>query len=511
MRRLNLIVLGLTLAAAACTLGPTTPGQVITPDSTPAEAVPTPVPGGQPGQLTPEQIQNVSKATAQIMAMQDDGSGNLQPLRSGSGVVISANGQIVTSCQVACNAPILVVLLARDANLPPEALFRAEITASDQSLDLATLQITQNVSGGSVDAASLTLPFLERGDSNAVNAGDAVHVFGYSGTSGSPVASVSGTITGVEMGQVGGVEQRRFLKTDVAIASGVSGGAAVDASGRLIAVPSTVTSGLQGGATLGDVNVLAPVNLIADLGQDTIPQPQPGDSKLPPALEQDEFEPNNTFQEASGPLSPGQVVQGFISYDDDVDVYYFEANTTSAVSVDLTGVPAGVDYDLYVYAGSEVAAKSENEAGEDESVEFRPGAPGRFYVAVSSFQGSNESESYSLSASYDSGKAAAGAVSVRGSVIDGNTGRPFERGVFGLLNPGVTCDQFFGGTSLNMGLVTGTGTTDSNGQFVVTGVPTGESYAVFFFFGKDHVCQNNWLNVDTASKDISLDPITLAF
>ena len=133
-------------------------------------------------------------------------------------------------------------------------------------------------------------------------------------------SSVSGTITGFELGQVGGVEQRRFLKTDVAIASGVSGGAAVDASGRLIAIPSTVTSGLQGGATLGDVNVLAPVNLIADLGQDTISQPQPDDSKLPPALEQDEFEPNNTFQEASGPLSPGQAVQGFISYDENPDI-----------------------------------------------------------------------------------------------------------------------------------------------------------------------------------------------
>ena len=184
MRRLNLVVLGLALAAAACTLGPTTPGQVITPDSTPAEAVPTPVPGGQPGQLTPEQIQNVSKATAQIMAMQDDGSGNLQQIRTGSGVVISANGQIVTSCQVACNAPVLVVMLSSDANLPPEALFRAEVTASDESLDLATLQVVQNVAGSPVDSASLTLPFLERGDSNAVNAGDPVHVFGYSGLSG---------------------------------------------------------------------------------------------------------------------------------------------------------------------------------------------------------------------------------------------------------------------------------------------------------------------------------------
>ena len=510
MRRLNFVVLGLALLTTACTLtfGPSQ-GPVISPGS--ATPVPTPSGdlGGQPAELTAEQIQNISQAAVQVFAAQEDSSGDLQPISSGSGTLISADGQIVTNCHVACGAPALVILLTTDINQPPQARYLAEVTAFDEELDLALLQIRQDINGNPVEASTLNLPYLERGDSNALNLGDQIRIFGYPGIGGTTITYTAGTISGFETGTVNGVEQRLFVKTDASVASGSSGGTAVDLLGRLVAIPTAVNPDVREGVTLGGIGLLLPVNLIAEVERGA--PPDLPSSKLPPELERDEFEPNNSFDEAAGPLSPGEVIQGYISWEEDLDVFFFDTNTSAAVSVSLTNIPSGLDYDVYVYSGSQVAAKSESEGDADEFVEFRPAGPGRFYVAVRGFQSSSDSQPYTLTVDFDSGKVSAGAVNIGGTVIDGNTGRGFERGVFGVLNPGVTCDQFFSGGSLDMGLVTTTATTDSNGFFTLNGVPTDESYTAFFFFGSDHVCQNNWLNVPAGSGDIDLGTITLSF
>jgi hypothetical protein len=342
-----------------------------------------------------------------------------------------------------------------------------------------------------------------------VRFGDALRIFGYPSTGSQTVTSLSGTVNGFETGIVGGSERRVAITTDSVIDSGTSGGAAVDLQGRLVAVSTNVGSSTQtGGLALGGGGRLVPINLISDLGRGA-PEVTEGERGSP--LQQDQFEPNNTLQEAAGPLTTGQSVQAYIGTTQDVDVFYFDTATNSPISASLTNVPSGTDYDLYIYSGGSVVAQSETQGNVDESTEFRPGAPGRFQVAVSGFNSSNASEPYTLTVNFDGGRTSVGAISVRGSVLNGNTGRAFDRGVIGLLNPGVTCDDFFGASSLDMSLVASNVSTGGDGSFTLTGVVTGESYATFFFSGSNHQCQNGWLNVPDGSGDIQLDPITLAF
>jgi hypothetical protein len=524
MRRLNFIVIGMALLIAGCTMGPTTNGPVITPGPTPTTAVPV-VEGSI---LSAELLQSVSRATVQIIAAQDSG-GSLQPTKTGSGVLISASGQIVTTCTVACDAPILIVLLTTDVNVAPEALYRAQVTASDTNLNLATLQITQNAAGNPVDSGTLNLPFLQRIDSNTLNQGDRLQILSYPATSGTTVKVAAGAISSIGSGQVGGSEQRMVINTDANLGISASGGAAVNTLGQLVGIPTTVDP--TGAQSLGSGTLLLPVNLMNNIGQgvatgtggsgpldgDTTGGGDTGggDTRQPPIVVLDKFEPNNNFNEASGPITSGQGVQAYIGTDDDVDIFYFEATTTSPISVELTDIPSGSDYDVYVYFNSNVVGQSENQNQSDESLEFRPASPGRFYVAVNSFRSSNDSEPYALTVDYDSsvgGSSGGSAVRVSGTIIDGHTGRAFDRGVFGILNPGVTCDQFFGAASLDMSLVTANVATDSStGNFSLVGVPSGEDYAAFFFTGGDHVCQNNWLDVPAGGGDVELDPITLAF
>ena len=507
MRRLNFIVPGIVLILSACNFSPSPTGDIIVPSvATPAEAVQEPIgDGARPAALSAEQVLAISQATVQVIAAQD----TLQPIETGSGVLVSADGQIATNCHIACGAPVLLILMTTTIDQPPQALYRAEVTSFDESLDLALLQINQDVNGNPVIASTLSLPFLQRGDSNAVTVGEPVRVFGYSGISGTTVTFTSGTVTGIENSTVSGVEQPAFLKTDAEISSGFSGGAAVDLFGRLIAVSTTLDPDVREGVTLGSIGLLLPVNLITQLNIGA--PPELSGSKLPPQIEPDDNEPNNTFEEAAGPLIPGQTIEGYISYEDDTDVFVFDTNTSSAISVSLTNIPAGVDYDIYVYSSGKVVAKSENEASADEMVDFSPSSPGRFFVAVSSFGGISGDQPYSLAVNFDGGKATASSVNLTGTVINGTTGQPFEGGVFGVLNAGVTCTDFFGGASLNMGLVINTATTDVNGNIILSGVPTGEVYGAFFFFGSDHVCQNGWLDVPADGGDIDIGTITLSF
>ena len=512
MHRFNFIVLGFALIATACSFGVSgSTGEIIvpsvaTPDPANQEATGGASSGeGQPTELSLEQIQNISKATVQIFVAQED----LQPLRSGSGTVIAADGQIVTNCNIACGAPVLMILLTTSLDQPPQALYRAEVTAFDETLDLALLQINQDINGNPVDPATLNLPFLPRGDSSTLNPNDQVRIFGYAGVTGTAVSFTSGSVTGFQNSLVNGVDQRISISTDATIESGISGGATVDLFGRLVAVPTTINPSVREGITLGGFTTLLPINLIAELSRGT--PPELSGSKLPPSIENDSHEPNDSLQDAAGPLATGETIQGFISWEDDLDVFFFDINTTAPVNITLTDLPSSVDYDLYVYSGSTVVAKSENESSTDESVEFSPSATGRLFVAVSSFEGTSADQAYSLNVNYDSGKSGAGAVNISGVVIDGTTGQPFVRGVFGILNDGVSCSDFFGGSSLDMSLVINTATTDANGAFLMSGVPTGPTYGAFFFFETNNVCQNSWLPIPDGGGDVDIGTITLSF
>ncbi len=519
-RAVRRMVWVLAVVALACNLGSSPSPEPVQP----TEGAPTQSPGGieqpqpQPPvaggtELSPDRIDQITQAAVQIIAAQSL-SGGLEPMWTGSGTIISPEGEIVTNCHVACGAPVLLILVTTSADQPPEPRYVAEITHYDEMLDLALLRIVRDAQGNPISPTNL--PYLEVGDSDALRLGDKLYIFGYPGVGGETITFTTGSVSGFESANIGGGSQRVIIKTDAEIASGNSGGTAVDLQGRLVAIPTSVNPDVREGVTLGGLGILRPVNLIQFVRQQAGSPPPLEEAGLPPAEDPDPFEPNDTLDTATGPLEPGASVNAYISWPEDADVYWIDTGTTAPISAALTfeGDAFGIDYDLYLLdSRGEVVAASESETS-TEAIQYSPPASGPYWIAVLSYSGASASVPYTLAVDYDGGlggSTASSGIAITGRAIDGNTGRPLPGGLFGLLRPDVTCGAFFGGRELNMSLVVASGETDSSGVFRLSGVPRGATYPAFFIFGNNYICENSWLEVPPDSADTDLGTIEMSF
>jgi serine protease Do len=158
----------------------------------------------------------------------------------GSGVIVSADGYILTNNHVVDGADEVKVTL--DAG---KREFVAEIVGRDPKTDLAVLKI---------DAKDLTAVTL--GDSDALEVGDVVLAIGNPFGIGQTVTS--GIVSATGRGGLGIEDYEDFIQTDAAINPGNSGGALVDAEGRLIGINTAIYSRTGGNIGLG---FAIPVNL----------------------------------------------------------------------------------------------------------------------------------------------------------------------------------------------------------------------------------------------------------
>jgi serine protease Do len=158
----------------------------------------------------------------------------------GSGVIVSADGYILTNNHVVDGADEVKVTL--DAG---KREFVAEIVGRDPKTDLAVLKI---------DAKDLTAVTL--GDSDALEVGDVVLAIGNPFGIGQTVTS--GIVSATGRGGLGIEDYEDFIQTDAAINPGNSGGALVDAEGRLIGINTAIYSRTGGNVGLG---FAIPVNL----------------------------------------------------------------------------------------------------------------------------------------------------------------------------------------------------------------------------------------------------------
>ncbi len=121
----------------------------------------------------------------------------------------------------------------------------------------------------------------------------------------------------------------------------------------------------------------------------------------------DVYERNDSPDEAYGPLVSGQDYDGYIWDATDPDDYYWITPTTaSQVTIMLTNIPAGTDYDLYVYyhdgAQYQQVGASIRTGNQNESVTFTPPVLGtKYYIRVYPASGSSSQQPYRLRATYD--------------------------------------------------------------------------------------------------------------
>ncbi len=322
---------------------------------------------------------------------------------------------------------------------------------------------------------------------------------------------------GFESANLSGVSRRVIIKTDAEIASGNSGGTAVDPAGRLVGIPTSVNPDVREGVTLGGIGILRPANLVELVRQQAGSPPPLEGASLPPESDPDPYEPNNTLETATGPVPSGEVITAYISWADDIDVYWVNTSSTAQIVATLTMASSfGVDYDLYLLDGQgDVLAASESETS-NEVIQYTPPAPGRYWVAVVSYSGATTTQPYTLTISFDGGAAGGGSstsggVVVAGRAVDGNTGRPLPGGLFGILRPDISCSSFFSRSTLDMSLVVASGETNNSGDFRLSGVPRGATYPAFFIYGNNYVCENGWLEVPAGATDSDLGTIEMSF
>ncbi|WP_221091021.1 S1 family peptidase [Deinococcus aquaedulcis] len=182
---------------------------------------------------------------ATVMLIPADSSGRLQS-SLGSGSIISPQGYILTNYHVIGDAndrviaPLVQVRTVRFADREPEFSYWGKVVAADPNLDLAVVQIVMDKNRKAV--SGLKLPFVELGDSNAMNIGDDIFVFGFQGTGGMTLTFSRGSVggfTGEDLESSG----RQWLKHDAQTGPGNSGGGAFNERGALIGVH---TAGIAG-------------------------------------------------------------------------------------------------------------------------------------------------------------------------------------------------------------------------------------------------------------------------
>jgi Do/DeqQ family serine protease len=177
----------------------------------------------------------------------------------GSGVIVGADGIVVTNHHVIEGMTELKVSLADRRE------FDAEVMIRDPKTDLAVLKIK----GGSG-----AFPVLEMGDSDDLEVGDLVLAIGNPFGVGQTVTQ--GIVSALARNQVDVADYQFFIQTDAAINPGNSGGALIDVKGRLIGINTAIFSKSGGSHGIGFAipsNMVKVVALSAKAGARGVQRP----------------------------------------------------------------------------------------------------------------------------------------------------------------------------------------------------------------------------------------------
>lgn len=142
---------------------------------------------------------------------------------TGSGVIISPSGYIVTNYHVIKNANDISITLNNNK------VYTAELVGSDEATDIALIKIETDEE----------LPFLAFGDSNNAKIGEWVLAVGNPFNLNS---TVTAGIISAKSRDLTGQNVQSFIQTDAAVNPGNSGGALVNTNGDLIGINTAISS-----------------------------------------------------------------------------------------------------------------------------------------------------------------------------------------------------------------------------------------------------------------------------
>lgn len=163
---------------------------------------------------------------------------------TGSGVLISADGELVTNFHVVDKAISIRCLLSDGRHRD------AEVIGSDKDTDLALLRLKK-------DDESETFPFAAFGDSSSLTEGDFVMAMGAPWGLNRSVSL--GIVSCVRRYMPGNSEYTLYIQTDASLNPGNSGGPMVDVEGLIVGINSMASrSG-------GDLGFAIPAETVKDI------------------------------------------------------------------------------------------------------------------------------------------------------------------------------------------------------------------------------------------------------
>lgn len=173
-----------------------------------------------------------------------------QPKGSGSGVIVSPQGYIITNQHVVEGYETLEVIFADGSATP------ADLVGTDQFSDLAVLKISHSVPA-----------VAELGDSDQLQIGEAVIAIG------SPLGDFKNTVTygvisalGRSLGSDEGTTYEKMIQTDAAINEGNSGGPLVNLAGQVVGINTAIVRGNSfGGAVAEGLGFSIPARTVSDI------------------------------------------------------------------------------------------------------------------------------------------------------------------------------------------------------------------------------------------------------
>jgi len=166
-------------------------------------------------------------------------AGTQKTFSLGSGVIVSAQGYVLTNNHVVEGADTIELVLADGRKLT------ARIVGTDPDTDIAVLKVNAE-----------NLPAITLGNDELLQVGDPVLAIG--NPFGVTNTVTSGIVSALGRNQLGINEFENFIQTDAAINPGNSGGALIDVNGNLIGINTAIYS--RTGGTMG-IGFAIPVSL----------------------------------------------------------------------------------------------------------------------------------------------------------------------------------------------------------------------------------------------------------
>jgi Do/DeqQ family serine protease len=167
---------------------------------------------------------------------------------TGSGVIISPDGYIITNNHVIAGAKELSI------TLNDNSIYDAKIIGSDEKTDIALLKIETDEE----------LPYITFGDSDQAKIGEWVLAVG---NPFNLTSTVTAGIISAKSRDLSGRNSQSFIQTDAAVNPGNSGGALVNINGDLVGINTAISS--QTGSYIG-YSFAVPSNIARKVVEDIL-------------------------------------------------------------------------------------------------------------------------------------------------------------------------------------------------------------------------------------------------